>query len=89
MGFPLGATTSETKAFETKQLVEVYDLHDASSTADDDDDRSAQMGVDEIDMVVNVGRLKDKAYVYVLDDIKAVVNAATRHAFLRLFSIHG
>ncbi|ELR25529.1 deoxyribosephosphate aldolase [Acanthamoeba castellanii str. Neff] len=58
VGFPLGASTSETKAFETKQLVE--------------------LGVDEIDMVVNVGRLKDQAYGYVLGDIKAVVTAATR-----------
>ena len=29
-------------------------------------------------MVVNVGRLKDQAYGYVLGDIKAVVTAATR-----------
>lgn len=33
-------------------------------------------GADEVDMVINVGRLKDKDYDYVLNDIKAVVDAA-------------
>lgn len=33
-------------------------------------------GAEEVDMVINVGRLKDKDYDYVLNDIKAVVNAA-------------
>jgi deoxyribose-phosphate aldolase len=37
-----------------------------------------QMGVDEIDMVVNVGKLKDQAFNYVLADIKAVVEATAR-----------
>ena len=31
-------------------------------------------GADEIDMVINVGALKDKDYEYVLNDIKAVRN---------------
>ena len=33
-------------------------------------------GAQEVDMVINVGRLKDKDYDYVLNDIKAVVDAA-------------
>ncbi len=33
-------------------------------------------GADEIDMVINIGRLKDQDYDYVLKDIKAVVAAA-------------
>jgi deoxyribose-phosphate aldolase len=33
-------------------------------------------GADEIDMVINVGRLKDKDYDYVKEDIEAVVLAA-------------
>ena len=32
-------------------------------------------GADEIDMVINVGRLKDKDYAYVLEDIKEVKKA--------------
>lgn len=33
-------------------------------------------GAEEIDMVINVGRVKDKDYDYVREDIQAVVNAA-------------
>ena len=33
-------------------------------------------GADEIDMVMNIGALKDKNYVLVRDDVKAVVEAA-------------
>lgn len=33
-------------------------------------------GAQEIDMVINIGALKDKKYDYVLNDIKAVVEAA-------------
>jgi len=33
-------------------------------------------GADEIDMVINIGALKDKKYDYVLEDIKGVVEAA-------------
>jgi len=56
IGFPLGATTTETKAFETHQAL--------------------FNGADEFDMVINVGKLKDKDDTYVEDDIAAVVNAA-------------
>lgn len=40
IGFPLGANTPETKAFETKNALE--------------------NGATEIDMVINIGALKDK-----------------------------
>ncbi len=56
VGFPLGQTTSEVKAFETKNAI--------------------QNGAGEIDMVINVGELKDKNYDFVYEDIKAVVDAA-------------
>ena len=56
IGFPLGANTSATKAFETKDAI--------------------ANGADEIDMVMNIGALKDKNYDLVRDDIKAVVEAA-------------
>ncbi len=54
VGFPLGAVSSEVKAFETALAV--------------------KNGADEIDMVINVGALKEKKYDYVRDDIKAVRN---------------
>lgn len=52
VGFPLGASKYEVKAYETKLAV-----------AD---------GADEIDMVINVGLLKDKIYQTVQRDIEAV-----------------
>lgn len=56
VGFPLGAMTSESKAFETKDAI--------------------AKGAKEVDMVINVGAVKSGNWDYVLDDIKAVVNAA-------------
>lgn len=55
IGFPLGANTSEVKAFETKKALED--------------------GADEIDMVINVSKLKDKDYEYAKQDIEAVRHA--------------
>ena len=55
IGFPLGANTSEVKAFETKKALED--------------------GADEIDMVINVSKLKDKDFEYVKQDIEAVRHA--------------
>lgn len=55
VGFPNGNTTSECKAFETKQAVD--------------------NGADEIDMVINIGALKDGDTEYVKNDILAVRNA--------------
>jgi deoxyribose-phosphate aldolase len=56
IGFPLGATTSDTKAFETKNAVE--------------------NGAEEVDMVINIGALKDHNDELVEKDIRAVVEAA-------------
>lgn len=56
IGFPLGATLSSVKAFET-----------AASIA---------AGAQEVDMVINIGLLKDAHYDAVRDDIRGVVNAA-------------
>ncbi|EYE87744.1 deoxyribose-phosphate aldolase [Fervidicella metallireducens AeB] len=64
VGFPLGATTKEVKAFETKQAIE--------------------KGAQEIDMVINIGALKSKKYDVVLDDIKAVVDAAKGKALVKV-----
>lgn len=55
IGFPLGAMTSEAKAFEAKDAIE--------------------KGAAEVDMVLNIGRLKDSDYDYVVKDIKAVKDA--------------
>ncbi len=55
IGFPNGNSTTETKAFETKNAVE--------------------NGASEIDMVINIGALKDGLYELVEDEIKAVHKA--------------
>lgn len=55
IGFPLGAMSMESKAFETRDAV--------------------AKGADEIDMVINVGKLKSQEYEYVFRDIEAVVRA--------------
>jgi deoxyribose-phosphate aldolase len=59
VGFPLGAMSSEAKAFETRDAV----AH----------------GADEIDMVINVGKLQSGNYAYIYDDIRSVVRAAAGH----------
>ncbi len=41
-------------------------------------------GAKEIDMVINVGALKEKRYDYVLEDIKAVTNAAKGKAIVKV-----
>jgi deoxyribose-phosphate aldolase len=64
IGFPLGATTPETKAFETKNAIE--------------------NGADEVDMVINIGALKDKNDELVEKDIKAVVEAAKGKALTKV-----
>jgi len=57
IGFPLGATTTETKTFEARQAVDC--------------------GAAEIDMVINIGRLKSGDYDAVEHDIYHVVRAST------------
>lgn len=64
IGFPLGATTSETKAFETKNAIE--------------------NGATEIDMVINIGALKDEQNDFVEQDIKAVVDSAKGKAIVKV-----
>jgi deoxyribose-phosphate aldolase len=64
IGFPLGATTPEVKAFETKNAIE--------------------NGAAEVDMVINIGALKDKQYDLVEEDIKAVVDAAKGKALTKV-----
>src|SRR5579875_1190772 len=64
IGFPLGATTPEVKAFETKNAIE--------------------NGASEVDMVINIGALKDKQYDLVEKDIKAVVDAAKGKALTKV-----
>lgn len=59
IGFPLGASTTETKAFETRDAI--------------------AKGADEIDMVINIGALKDGRDDDVQRDIAAVVEAAQGH----------
>ncbi|UXV35758.1 deoxyribose-phosphate aldolase [Staphylococcus sp. IVB6181] len=59
IGFPLGANTSEVKAFEVEDAV--------------------KNGADELDMVINIGALKDGRYDEVQKDIEAVVKAANEH----------
>jgi deoxyribose-phosphate aldolase len=56
VGFPLGATLSEVKAYEAKNVV--------------------RKGASEVDMVINIGALRDKNYDLVRSDIEAVVSAA-------------
>lgn len=64
IGFPLGANTSEVKAFETKDAI--------------------SKGAHEVDMVINVGALKDKDYDLVYNDIKSVVDAANKEALVKV-----
>ena len=56
VGFPLGASISEIKAFETRKAIED--------------------GASEIDMVINIGALKDRDLDIVREDITDVVSEA-------------
>lgn len=64
IGFPLGASTSEVKAFETKNAIE--------------------NGATEIDMVINIGALRDGNTELVKKDIEAVVQAANQKAIVKV-----
>lgn len=64
IGFPLGASTKEVKAFETADAI--------------------NKGAEEIDMVINIGGLKDRDYKKVKEDIEAVVNAAKGKAIVKV-----
>ncbi len=56
VGFPLGATDSDAKRFETESLID--------------------LGAQEIDLVVNIGRLRDGDDRYVFREIRDVIEAA-------------
>lgn len=56
IGFPLGATTTDVKIFETENAI--------------------KNGASEIDMVINIGALKDQRYDEVQKDIEGVIAAA-------------
>lgn len=60
VGFPLGATDSDTKRFETEAAID--------------------NGAQEIDVVLNLGRLKDGDDRYVLRELRDVVEAADERA---------
>ncbi|WP_377888431.1 deoxyribose-phosphate aldolase [Alkalihalobacillus sp. R86527] len=64
IGFPLGATTTETKSFETKDAIE--------------------KGATEVDMVINIAELKAGNDDYIVEDIKAVVEAAKGKALVKV-----
>ncbi len=64
IGFPLGASTPETKAFETKNAIE--------------------NGATEVDMVINIGALKDGDNELVEKDIRAVADAAKGKALTKV-----
>lgn len=64
IGFPLGANTPETKAFETKNALE--------------------NGATEIDMVINIGALKDKNDELVERDIRSVVEAVNKKTIVKV-----
>jgi deoxyribose-phosphate aldolase len=59
IGFPLGATSTASKVFETKQAI--------------------KDGADEIDMVINISRLKTQDDEYVLQEIRAIRRACKGH----------
>ena len=58
IGFPLGATSSESKAYETEIAI--------------------LQGADEVDMVINVGAMKNNQTDIVENDILSVVNSARK-----------
>ena len=64
IGFPLGAATTASKAFEAEEAIE--------------------NGAGEVDMVINVGRLTAGDYVYVREDIRAVVEKAGGRAVTKV-----
>lgn len=64
IGFPLGANTPETKAFETQDAI--------------------TKGATEVDMVINIGALKDKNDELVERDVRAVVEAAKGKALVKI-----
>jgi len=59
IGFPLGATTTQSKFLEAEEAI--------------------KNGAEELDMVINVGKLKDRDYDFVFNDIKSIADLSKRH----------
>ena len=59
LGFPLGATTTQSKFIEAEE--------------------SIKNGAEELDMVINLGKLKDKDYKFVLNDLKSIADLSKKH----------
>lgn len=59
IGFPLGATTSQSKFLEAEEAI--------------------KNGAEELDMVINIGRLKDKDCEFVLNDLKSIADLSKKH----------
>ena len=64
IGFPLGATSINSKRFEA--------------------DEAIKDGAQEVDMVINIGKLKDRDLDYVLEDIKAIVGVSKDRALTKV-----
>jgi deoxyribose-phosphate aldolase len=64
IGFPLGANTPETKAFEARDAI--------------------SKGATEVDMVINIGAIKDNNHELVEKDIRAVVDTAKGRALTKV-----
>lgn len=63
-GFPSGASTTETKLCEAKQMI-----------AD---------GVEEMDIVMNVGKFRNREYDYVLDELKQIIELTPEHVMTKV-----
>ncbi|MBK7629485.1 MAG: deoxyribose-phosphate aldolase [Ignavibacteriales bacterium] len=59
IGFPLGATTTQSKVLEAEEAI--------------------KNGAEELDLVINIGKLKDKDYNYVYNDIKSIADLSKKH----------
>ncbi len=59
IGFPLGATTSQSKLLEAEEAI--------------------KNGAEELDMVINIGKLKDKDYDFVFGEIKSIAELSKKH----------
>jgi len=65
IGFPLGATTTDSKVHEAEEAI--------------------RNGAQEVDMVINIGRLKSREYDFVENDIREVTGAAhSRNAIAKV-----
>ena len=59
IGFPLGATTTQSKFLEAEEAI--------------------KNGAEELDMVLNIGRLKVKDYDFVYNDLKSIADLSKKH----------